>query len=63
MIDLKPCPFCGGKAVMISEPYTHNRFMVGCKDSNNVCKCEPCTNLFDTPEKAAEAWNRRANDG
>lgn len=50
MIDLKPCPFCGGKAVVISEPYTHNRFLVACKNRGDVCKCEPCTNWFDTPE-------------
>jgi hypothetical protein len=63
MIDLKPCPFCGGKAVMISEPYTHDRFLVACKNRGDVCKCEPCTNWFDTPEEAAEVWNRRFDDG
>ena len=62
MINLKPCPFCGGKAVMISEPYTHDRFLVACKNRGEVCKCEPCTNWFDTPEEAAEVWNRRENE-
>lgn len=48
---------------MISEPYTHNRFLVACKNRGDVCKCEPCTNWFDTPEEAAEVWNRRFDDG
>lgn len=62
MDKLKPCPFCGGKAVMISEPITHDRFLVACKNRGDMCKCEPCTNWFATREEAAETWNRRAND-
>ena len=62
MDKLRPCPFCGGKAVMISEPITHDRFLVACKNRGDMCKCEPCTNWFATREEAAEAWNRRVND-
>lgn len=62
MDKLKPCPFCGGKAVMISEPIAHDRFLVACKNRGDMCKCEPCTNWFATREEAAEAWNRRVND-
>ena len=63
MDKLKPCPFCGGEAVMISEPITHDRFLVACKNRGDMCKCEPCTNWFAIREEAAEAWNRRVNDG
>lgn len=62
MDKLKPCPFCGGRAVMIGAPFTHDRFLVACKNRGDACKCEPCTNWFDTREEAAEAWNRRVND-
>ena len=58
MEELKPCPFCGGKA--------H-------KWSWNGGVCIECENYhvdkhrisfqFQTEEEASEAWNRRVNDG
>ena len=54
--ELKPCPFCGGEAMIIVLPHARKRF-VKCK---NQC-CEQNTN-FNTREEAIEAWNRRAND-
>lgn len=51
MSELKPCPFCGGKA----ECFTVNSASwVYCTD----CRCE--TWVCDTPEEAIAAWNRRA---
>ena len=58
---LRPCPFCGGEAHVLSEK-THNggrKFRVGCYD--------PCCSgaafegavYFDRSEAVA-AWNRRA---
>lgn len=55
MQELKPCPFCGGKA-------KYNLFC------GNVCiTCTECMGgVFptrgNTKEQAAEDWNRRAND-
>ena len=56
---LKPCPFCGGEAHIkevvsaCSVVYT-----VGCSDS----ECMGFETLLckTTPEEAADAWNRRA---
>lgn len=51
-IELKPCPFCGGVA----------EFVLGEQYSNDWIQCSSCgveTPCFDTPEEAAEAWNRR----
>ena len=62
MPDLKPCPFCGGKGVLSRMPYQENKFIVYCANRNETCKSEPCTNLFDTREEAAEAWNMRAEE-
>lgn len=48
--DLKPCPFCGGKA---------NAFICG---RIFVVECESCgtsSDRFDTKDEAIEAWNGR----
>ena len=56
-MELKPCPFCGSDNVEIHIPYMiSDMYMVQCYD----CNCN--TAIFETPEKAAEAWNRRAEN-
>ena len=53
MDELKPCPFCGGKA---------NAFICG---RIFVVECESCgtsSDGFDSKKEAVEAWNRRADD-
>lgn len=55
IVELKPCPFCGGFAGAIKDIYgTH--YMIHC---NN---CDAKTKPFMQEEKAVEAWNRRVND-
>ena len=48
MMELKPCPFCGGKAIL----YTH--YFCICSE------CQASTRAYGTPEETVEAWNRRA---
>lgn len=52
MFDLKPCPFCGSKHVVI---------VFGNGDDHLVeCEsCAACGPTEDTRQEAAEAWNRR----
>lgn len=50
MDELKPCPFCGGKAHVVDGI----DYWILCED----CHCR--TGFFDRAEDAAEAWNRRA---
>lgn len=70
-IELKPCPFCGGNATIVEneEPRLY-------RPSRNHPYCVYCGNCellfgfdedyggtFDTKKEAAEAWNRRADNG
>lgn len=54
--ELKPCPFCGGEASMVSDA---GYFMDG-----NYVRCLECEQEFvqATAESAAAVWNRRDNE-
>lgn len=68
MIELKPCPFCGGEAKIYSA--TTSGYP---KYPKAHCYCERChassAAFTDTEQNgthilnASEAWNRRASDG
>lgn len=50
--ELKPCPFCGGRAQM---NYDGARKLILCSE------CLIRTESYDTYEKARDVWNRREN--
>ena len=54
MQELKPCPFCGGKAEF--ETYGGTACAVTCRK----CRCGTPTVSLNDGERAVEAWNRRA---
>ena len=57
---LKPCPFCGGKASLndnSSCSYVHCEKCGATGESFNMSK------KYSSDEKAAEAWNRRSDNG
>ena len=60
MDELKPCPFCGSEAQIIS---CGKEWYVECSRNPFVCYCKPWTGYIDTKEYAIELWNRRAEDG
>ena len=65
-MELKPCPFCG-ETVHIIFSSASMMHMVYHKDSEFKCCIAgpfkiPITRAHSLKE-AAEAWNRRANDG
>lgn len=62
MDELKPCPFCGGKAAISetkfnfeTDPYAE--YGVLCE----VCRCE-LKSGFSSRKTAIRAWNRRVED-
>ena len=66
MTKVKRCPFCGCKATVEKIPEGLNWsgfYVVGCnKDDMCMGNINHFTMIFITPELAAEAWNRRANN-
>lgn len=56
MSELKPCPFCGGKAEIwrANESYPKRKAWIACMGG-----CGVMTNEFDNNEQAAEIWNTR----
>ena len=58
MTELKACPFCGADDAGMLNPWASSvNYCVQCY----TCGCS--TAIFDTEEKAAAAWNRRAESG
>jgi len=51
---LPPCPFCGAPAKL--QNYKDAAFYVTCTNST-------CAAIHNSPEKAIEAWSRRASTG
>jgi len=52
LIELKPCPFCGGKAEV--HEFNGKCFMAYC----SKCACEQGRN-YTTEKAAIKAWNKR----
>lgn len=59
MSELKPCPFCGGKARRYVS--VTNQVHVYCPYSNH-CRVHPRTDFYERQKDADDAWNRRASD-
>lgn len=57
--ELKPCPFCGGKAKMIEHDFHKLEATWGVR----CVECGAQTNQFFTMRAlATKAWNRRTQD-
>lgn len=55
--EIKPCPFCGGRADL---RYSINRALIEC--TNRKCKIQPSTWLrvdIDSVDKLVKIWNTR----
>lgn len=58
---LKPCPFCGGECRIVKTSWGYCPQCQGRDDDGIWCHLHvlPLPS-YNTPEEAAEAWNRRA---
>ena len=72
MAELKPCPFCGCKAIVFScdgsgSFYSHlgQGQLFGRKLDHKLIRCQKCgvrTKAYKTGRGLFNAWNRRAED-
>lgn len=59
MTELKPCPFCGGKAMVFHDEGEYLRpYYVGC-DNDECLGFSKLGWTYVTEEEAANAWNTR----
>lgn len=67
MDELKPCPFCGSKAIVMElKQSVSPRFYVGCANKKGGCIAAwkyVFGKFYPTKSDAAFAWNRRERDG
>lgn len=56
MIDLKPCPFCGGKAEFANGGYWGRELF------KVKCVMVPETGAYFIKQQAAAAWNTRSDN-
>lgn len=59
MIELKPCPFCGGE-VLIDKTYSYFRdIVIYCDNCDMIFTLDDC---HASAEEVCDAWNRRVNN-
>ena len=66
MTELKPCPFCGGKAVLRHNYRGILQYsFIQCENYEcGICGKEYAIGAaYSADDFAIEFWNRRANDG
>lgn len=72
MIELKPCPFCGGRIKIVTTQYGgigYQLYHDVTSDPTGICPIarhegegEMGVWIYDTRNEAIEAWNRRADN-
>lgn len=60
--DLKPCPFCGGEAMLCSTTSYQGEISYFVKCNLISCAMFGGGRFFKTFSQAVKAWNRRAGD-
>jgi Lar family restriction alleviation protein len=65
MAELKPCPFCGGGAVLRRGNKDKHGYFVVCHTcgAKTAFFSDKYTSHVENKTQAIEAWNRRADNG
>lgn len=58
--SLKPCPFCGGKAAVVSIQFCEDGVDTYVKCSGCDARSAGCEGAYSNPSYAVQEWNRRA---
>ena len=58
MSELKPCPFCGGEA-MVHSDFRERLWTVSCKSR---LECYAIEDYYPSQEEAISAWNKRVSN-
>ncbi len=64
MKELRPCPFCGGKAVLFRiEPHTHQIAKMPDYEGGVFIECSKCGVFIigESRKETVDKWNSRAN--
>ena len=59
MTELKPCPFCGGEAIIVNEATRKNVYEEAIKGTATGCRNCGCQMFNRNRELAIKAWNKR----
>ena len=64
MIELKPCPFCGGKAILYKHACTKSEYaaFVCCDECREMIREQYGGSYEAAAMKAAKSWNRRTDN-
>lgn len=62
MENLKPCPFCGGKASMRYSTVFRSEICIKCEKCKSRTMTYKGGDFEDTKYLAIQAWNRRVSD-
>ena len=64
VLNLKHCPFCGGKASLVIDPNATKDTEGRLWAYTIVCdRCAASSGLGWSEKMISESWNRRVNDG
>lgn len=58
--ELKPCPFCGGRAILTKTDYKDYYILCAL---DNFCNVRPSTSLSRSKKTVIKAWNTRSLEG